>query len=79
MDGNLAMARQLENEKFDEYMIYKQLALKQAISELGSVQFLLGKINDEPEVALILEKVKEATAKLIEVEAGISDHLEEHR
>ena len=73
------MARQLENEKFDEYMIYKQLALKQAISELGSVQFLLGKINDEPEVALILEKVKEATAKLIEVEAGISDHLEEHR
>lgn len=60
-------------------MIYKQLALKQAISELGSVQFLLGKITDEPEVMAALEKVKEATAKLVEVEAGISDYLEEHR
>lgn len=60
-------------------MIYKQLSLKQAISELGSVQFLLGKINDEPEVTAALEKIKEATAKLIEMEKGISDHLEEHR
>ena len=60
-------------------MIYKQLAIKQAISELGSVQFLLGKINDEPEVTVALEKIKEATAKLVEVEKGVSDHLEEHR
>lgn len=60
-------------------MIYKQLALKQAISELGSIQFILGKINDEPEVTQASEKIKEATAKLVELEKGISDHLEEHR
>lgn len=53
--------------------------MKQAISELGSVQFLLGKITDEPEVTAALEKVREATAKLVEVEKGVSDHLEEHR
>jgi len=60
-------------------MIYKQLALSNAIADLGSLQLILGKITDEPEITNAVKLIQEATAKLIEVEKGVSDYLEERR
>lgn len=40
---------------------------------------MLGKITDEPEITQGLVKIKEATAKLVEVEKGVSDYMEERR
>lgn len=60
-------------------MNYKLLSIQQAISELAHIQIMLGKINDEPEVTQALVKIKEAIAKLVEVEKGVSDYMEERR
>ena len=55
------------------------MSLQQAITELSSIEIMLSKITDEPEVTNALVKIKEATAKLVEVEKGVSDHMEERR
>ena len=59
--------------------MYKPLALSQAIEELSTMQFMLGRITDEPEVTNALKLIKEAQEKLIEVEKVVSDYLEERR
>ena len=59
--------------------MYKLMSLTQAISELGAIQLMLGKITDEPEVTNAVKLIKEATDKLVEVEKGVSDYMEERR
>lgn len=60
-------------------MFYEQIALQESISSLAHIQIILGKITDEPEVTQAVQKIKEATAKLVEVEKGVSDYMEERR
>ncbi len=60
-------------------MTYKLHSLQEAISGLAHIQMMLGKITDEPEITQGLVKIKEATAKLVEVEKGVSDYMEERR
>ena len=59
--------------------MYKLMSLQQAITELSSIEIMLSKITDEPEVTNAVKLIKEATDKLVEVEKGVSDHMEERR